>query len=471
MMNENPSAPPPLPRTPAEAAARQRIQRRKRRDPGDGRRFEHQLHQNMPTAWVTIIVVTLNLLVFVWMLVDGISWTNPSGDDVLLYGADYAPVTTTGEWWRLVTSGFAHFGIMHITLNMLCLCFVGPWLERLLGHAPFAVMYVFATIISSLTSILWQPDFVLAGASGAIFGVFGAFVIVLTKLKGATEQRAFADLKVVAIFFLVINLLSGFGPDAYANFVDTDNAGHVGGALAGLLAAGIVIRRSKPDQMPPMHVDFRLAPTLLVPLVVGILLAANCVDEKQLESERLYEQIDAAEHNEENHEGLALSDKLLELHPDDASAHGNRGYFLGGLERWDEALIAIDRAIAIDNRPAHLHNNRAWFLSELERFREGAASARQALAREPDMLLGHQNLLICLDELDDRLAYRAAAAKGVSLHPEEWSLLNHHSFALHEAKDIEGALHAINSALAQNPDNEWARQHKSILLREREKPK
>jgi rhomboid protease GluP len=103
----------------------------------------------------------------------------------IAWGSNFGPYTTEGEWWRLFTSLFIHFGIAHLLLNMFALTAFGPLVERLFGSVNFLFVYLLAGIAGSLASIAWNPGINSAGASGAIFGILGALMAVQLR-AGAT---------------------------------------------------------------------------------------------------------------------------------------------------------------------------------------------------------------------------------------------------------------------------------------------
>ncbi len=211
----------------------------------------------MPTL-VTQAIFGINVAVFVGMLLGGASLMSPSGASALAWGGNYAPLTLNGEWWRLLTSCFVHFGIIHIAFNMWCLWSLGELAERLYGHYTFACIYLLCGISGSLGSLWWHRMPVLsAGASGAIFGLAGA-VIASIKLgefsSGVLTQATMRSLIAFVGYNVVFGAISG----------GTDNACHFGGLAAGLVL-GALIAKVAPEP--------RLMPRLGVLVLVAALLA------------------------------------------------------------------------------------------------------------------------------------------------------------------------------------------------------
>jgi membrane associated rhomboid family serine protease/cytochrome c-type biogenesis protein CcmH/NrfG len=182
---------------------------------------------------VTLTLVFLNVLIYVAMGLSGVSWTQPSIEHAIRWGADFGPLTLSGEWWRLLTSTFIHFGIIHIAFNMWCLWDLGRALELFMGRKAFTVTYLLSGLMASLVSVAWNPWRVSAGASGAIFGVAGAFVSFLY-LKKTTIDAAVVRQKLKSLaIFIGYNLLRGAGGGI-------DNSAHIGGLVAGLILGALV---------------------------------------------------------------------------------------------------------------------------------------------------------------------------------------------------------------------------------------
>jgi rhomboid protease GluP len=183
---------------------------------------------------VTRAIIAIDVLIFLAMVISGISWTEPGYLDLVRWGADFSPLTLSGEWWRLLTSTFIHIGIVHIALNMWCLWSLGPVLERLMGWRAYLLTYIVSGLAGSEASLFWRPWGGGAGASGAIFGVAGAFFSFLL-LKKAPISPEFAKkrLKSVAIF-IFYNLFLG------AAALRVNNAAHIGGLIAGIILGAVL---------------------------------------------------------------------------------------------------------------------------------------------------------------------------------------------------------------------------------------
>lgn len=176
--------------------------------------------------FITPIIIDLNLLVFILMMISGVSFFEPTIQDLLNWGANLRGITLEGQWWRLVTNVFLHIGIFHILLNMYALLYIGVVLEPYLGKARFAFAYLFTGILASLSSIYWHPNIVSAGASGAIFGMYGVFLAMLT--TNFIDKSVRKPFLVSIVVFVVLNLANGLKEEI-------DNAAHIGGLISGLV--------------------------------------------------------------------------------------------------------------------------------------------------------------------------------------------------------------------------------------------
>ena len=104
---------------------------------------------------VTGATIAINVLVFLAMGISGVSWTEPGYQALVRSGANFGPLTLSGEWWRLLSSTFVHIGILRVALNMWCLWDLGSVLERLMGWKSFVITYIVTGIAGSELSLAW----------------------------------------------------------------------------------------------------------------------------------------------------------------------------------------------------------------------------------------------------------------------------------------------------------------------------
>lgn len=219
-------------------------------------------------AWATVTgaIIALNAAAFVAMAgFLGAGWVQP-GDiaPYIKYGANNGAATTDGEWWRLVTSMFLHYGILHLALNMWALFNTGMFLEKLQGRVLFAIAYLGSGLAGGFASILWNGDRVWsAGASGAVFGVIGAIAGFAVRERQSVPRNVLRGMMGSSLAFAGYNILFGF------SIPGIDNAAHLGG-LAGGFALGWLLA---------MPVDREARRRLAAPRILAGLaaLAVICV--------------------------------------------------------------------------------------------------------------------------------------------------------------------------------------------------
>lgn len=177
--------------------------------------------------YVTYAIMAVNVVVFILMALNGAGIFEMNGYVHLNWGSNYAPLTLSGDWWRLITSVFIHFGIIHLAMNMYCLYTVGVYLEPMLGKIKYTTAYLCTGALAGIASLWWHKEGVnSAGASGAVFGLYGLFLALLT--TKLIPQKVRKPLLQSILLFVAYNLIYGMKGGV-------DNAAHVGGLLSGAL--------------------------------------------------------------------------------------------------------------------------------------------------------------------------------------------------------------------------------------------
>lgn len=191
--------------------------------------FDHTLAALTPKAFVTPSIIAVNAVVFAIMVLGGVHALNPTGDELLGWGASFGPLSTQGQWWRHLTATFLHFGIAHLAINMWVLWDAGRLVERLVGNASFAVLYLLAGVAGSLASVTWHPVSVGAGASGSVFGVCGAILGFLVLRPRSIPVGVLKELRSSTLVFVCFNLFYGLSESGI------DLAAHGGGFACGFV--------------------------------------------------------------------------------------------------------------------------------------------------------------------------------------------------------------------------------------------
>jgi rhomboid protease GluP len=231
--------------------------------------------------------VGINCAVFLVMLLRGVSIGSPTVDQLMQFGANNAGnVLLVGQWWRVVTAMFVHVGILHLATNMWCLWNLALLAEPLMGSWGLVAVYVLTgaagNLLSTLLNWYWfyQDWFKFhdlgvfpagAGASGAVFGIAGALIILLKSNRLPVPPEELKKLRKSVIYFAVLNLVLGLSISGGNLFLHSglniDNMAHVGGFACGLLFAVPMVPRIGSSR-PVFESRLRIA----VLMTVGILV-------------------------------------------------------------------------------------------------------------------------------------------------------------------------------------------------------
>jgi membrane associated rhomboid family serine protease len=169
---------------------------------------------------VTKTLVAINVLVYLAELAQG-AGVNANSGSIYVKGVLYGPLVAQGEWWRLITAAFLHYGPIHLAMNMLALWWFGQPIEAAVGRARFLLLYVVSGLAGSAGALLLTPNSPTVGASGAIFGILGAAFVL-------ERQRTYV-FGGGALSIILINLAFTF------TISSISKGGHLGGLVGGAL--------------------------------------------------------------------------------------------------------------------------------------------------------------------------------------------------------------------------------------------
>ena len=172
--------------------------------------------------FVTWGLIGLNVLVYLITVAQGNGINNPGGS-LFAKWVLFGPAVADGDWWRLITAAFLHANLFHIGLNMLALVWLGAPVERYLGHFQYLALYIVSGLAGSAGALITTPTGITVGASGAIFGILGALLIIEYQATGNIAGQAFT--------LIAINLLFSFTMSGISV------GGHIGGLIGGIGAA------------------------------------------------------------------------------------------------------------------------------------------------------------------------------------------------------------------------------------------
>ncbi|MBN8671511.1 MAG: rhomboid family intramembrane serine protease [Chitinophagales bacterium] len=232
--------------------------------------------------FITPILIILNILVFIAMVVGGANFLSPDGETIFAWGGNYGPGTLNGQWWRLLTCVFVHIGFLHLAMNMYALMYIGLFLEPIMGRWKFLISYILTGITASLMSTYIHPDTVSAGASGAIFGLYGIFLAMLTTnlIDKATRKAILPSIAV----FVGYNLLYGMKDNV-------DNAAHIGGLIGGAILGFAYYPSLKDIENKKLGIITTIAASIVVAALIPItLLSTHNSEEEYIGAAQRYQE-------------------------------------------------------------------------------------------------------------------------------------------------------------------------------------
>jgi len=335
---------------------------------------------------VTQVIFGANVAVFLGMLLAGVSmFDNPAGQDLVRWGANFGPLTVSGQWWRLLTCVFIHGGLLHIAFNMWCLWDLGRLAESLYGHFTFAVVYLLCGLSASLTSVAWNPVVLSVGASGAIFGIAGALIASFYMGEFSLPRAVVAHTLRSVVVFVGYNLFFG------AVIARTDNAAHIGGLGMGLILGALIAR------VAPIRDDVGRR---IAVLLVGVVIVAGGVMWLQHSRSYLFhKQTGVGLLNQGNADGaIAELQKAVSLRPDFAEGHMALSGAYNLKHDYEHAAAEMRRVVELSPR----NENARYWLGRIYLEQKLPAKAEetftQLLKLNPNSADGHAGLAAALSE-------------------------------------------------------------------------
>lgn len=266
----------------AAEAARAQARAQTRADPNE-----------RPKPWLSWVLFGLNLAVWLVMVGTGVDAFKPTVAETIQWGANLGLLTLGGEWWRLLTAMFLHGGFVHLAFNLYFLWAVGRACEQIFGAAAYGVVYIGSGLIASLASAALNPLGASVGASGALFGIFGALLGFVLRRRSMLNQDFVRSIARNAGVLVLINVAISFAVP------EIDIVGHIAGALAGfglgyLISALAEVPVETPQQAKRVRLRAIGAAVLATVVVLGAgILGAPRWDNPIATLERLGSQHDA----------------------------------------------------------------------------------------------------------------------------------------------------------------------------------
>jgi membrane associated rhomboid family serine protease/Flp pilus assembly protein TadD len=370
---------------------------------------------------LTQILFGACIAVYVAMSIANGSPMEMSGEIMLHFGANYAPDTLSGQWWRLVTYMFLHKDVWHIFFNMWCLWDLGRLCESLYGRWTYAAIYFITGIAGGLVSVGWHPGVLSIGASGAIFGLAGALIASFYLGEFSLPRIAISGTLRSLVVFAVFNIVIG-------QFFGVDNACHIGGLVSGLILGALIARLAPRVDNPVRRVS------VVVTVAVFVLLAGlgvrqwgggTTLSPLQGRSRDPVAQLQAIIKEQPNltqaHLALAQAyfarqqfpqaeaeyKKVLELQPGYTPAKFQLGLTYLNERRYPEARAAFNDMVAQEDTKAQGHYGLGLVLEDEGKYQSAIDEFQAALKAQPSMSDVNQELgnsYLKLGQFDDAIA-------------------------------------------------------------------
>ncbi len=359
------------------------------REAREAEEVDKAMHLSGGNLYITYGIIAINVLVFILMAVDGAGIFEANGLVHMKWGSNFPPLTLSGDWWRLVTNIFIHFGIIHLLMNMYCLYTVGIYLEPMLGKVKYVAAYLCTGILASIVSLWWHKEAAnSAGASGAIFGMYGLFLALLTTnlIPKQVRQPLLQSIAIFVVYNLVYGMKGG-----------VDNSAHVGGLLSGFVIGYLYvfgIKKEKQEQKVQW----------LVPVIVLLTIggAYGYLQQNKIGSENrdkiltelkdLTTYKDSEKFNDKYNEFVDLQDKALPVLYDSTLKGDAYG------KKLDETVMPLwEKAEALANEMKTMNVNETMLkkaqnvLEYVQLRKQELAIRKERITNESDSLLIQQN--------------------------------------------------------------------------------
>jgi membrane associated rhomboid family serine protease len=324
----------------------------------DPRAYNQTLAAPRPSApqsrpsWLTLstFLVAINVIVFVLMVLTGVSPIEPTTGQLLKWGANWGPLSLSTQPWRMLTSNYVHIGIVHIFFNMWCLFNLGALAEKIFERWTYVLIYTATGIFASLASLWWHPTVVGAGASGAIFGLAGALLAALYLGKLPLPKQAIQSTMKSLLIFAAYNLFFGLRPGV-------DNSAHIGGLVSGLaLGAFLSGHLLDPLEVRRQWRNYALIFSLAVLAVGGYYVRNQHPELGGLTSPNeyavQYDKALEAFRRKDPAAAVAACEKVVKLNPRSAESHFLLGVAYESADRPDDAITQFQETLRLDPKYA-----------------------------------------------------------------------------------------------------------------------
>ncbi len=401
----------------------------------------------MPAPWVrreasitlTHVLFGASLAVFLAMVLASGSAADFPGKTLVHFGANFGPLTLSGDWWRLLTYMFLHGGLMHIAFNMWCLWDLGALCESLYGRWTFGAIYLLTGIAGGVASVGWNPSVLSVGASGAIFGLAGAliasFYLGEFSLPGIAIRGTLRSL----VFFVGFNVLFG------SLFPGIDNACHAGGLVSGLIL-GALVARVAPGHDKPLR---RVGVLLFMVLIVGG--SALGVQRWRGPSMQFGRSLTDAERNVDRM--ISELQKKVQQNPQDASAHYALAHAYFSKGQFPEGESELKRVLDLQPQNTRARMELGATYLRQEQAKEAQGEFAKVVVQEPDNGAAHAGLGVALAEQQDHAGAIDEYKAALRLEPQASGVYYRMGVSQAELKQYDDAIASYLKEREQTGDD------------------
>lgn len=351
---------------------------------------------------VTQVLLGANVMVFLAMVAASGPSLDFTGAITVHFGANYGPITLSGQWWRLVTYMFLHGGVFHIAMNMWCLWNLGALCESLYGRWTYAALYLITGVAGGLASVGWNPNVLSVGASGALFGLTGALIASFGlgefSLSGIPVRGVLSSLLFWAGFSLFLGKLSP----------GIDNACHVGGLVSGLILGALIALLAPEHDRPIRRVG--------ILLFMVVILAGSALGIRRWRGFGNFYSTMTAQQSIDR--AIALFRKKVQENPQDGSAHYALAHAYFNNRQFPEGQAELKRVL--DLQPQNLNARMdlgAAYLSQ-DQPKQAQEEFAKLVAQAPNYANAHVALGMALADQDNHQAAISEYQTALRLEPQ-----------------------------------------------------
>lgn len=331
--------------------------------------FDHQQQTKAVFSFgkprLTYIILLLCIGMFLLLELNGGS---KNTETLIKFGAKFNPaIIEDGEWWRIISSMFLHIGLLHLAMNMIAVYYLGSLVERIYGSIRFLIIYFLAGIGGGLASFAFSVN-IAAGASGALFGLFGALLFF-----GLYHRTIFFQTIGTNVLLLIgINIVFGF------SVPQIDNGAHLGGLIAGFIASSIVHLPKHRELLKQLSALVIFIALLFGVVQYGLVNNQNSQLYHAMQLERLVKEGNYDKAIEHANQALRSEGDLK------AAILFQRSYAYIKLNQPDKAIKDLEKSIELDNSVPEAHYNLASLYFRKGEMNKADAAIEKAYQLDPN---------------------------------------------------------------------------------------